>query len=94
MAQAWESSAPDENKDIEMRVWQSGQFAIAQTFSHVLQKAWLLPVEQMVCYICCLFFSKAKCCLLRHSCDEICLIAVNIHSRGYLFALHCHLCHV
>jgi hypothetical protein len=49
MAQAWESSAPDENKDIEMRVWQSGQSAIAHTFSLVLQKAWLLPVEQMVC---------------------------------------------
>uniref|UniRef100_A0A0E0F8T5 Importin N-terminal domain-containing protein n=1 Tax=Oryza meridionalis TaxID=40149 RepID=A0A0E0F8T5_9ORYZ len=52
MAQAWESSAPDENKDIEMRVWQSGQFAIAQTFSHVLQKAWLLPVEQMGLSVC------------------------------------------
>lgn len=52
MAQAWESSAPDENKDIEMRVWQSGQFAMAQTFSHVLQKAWLLPVEQMGLSVC------------------------------------------
>ncbi|KAL5204923.1 hypothetical protein ABZP36_009794 [Zizania latifolia] len=47
MAQAWESSAPDENKEIETRLWQSGHSAIAQTFSLVLQKAWLLPAEQM-----------------------------------------------
>jgi hypothetical protein len=41
MAQAWESSAPDENRKHEKRVWQSGQSAIAQTFSSLLQKAWL-----------------------------------------------------
>ncbi|RLM69385.1 uncharacterized protein C2845_PM17G14880 [Panicum miliaceum] len=45
MAQAWESSAPDENKKHEKRVWQSGQSSIAQTFSLLLQRAWLLPVE-------------------------------------------------
>ncbi|KAM3312491.1 hypothetical protein ACQJBY_032415 [Aegilops geniculata] len=47
MVQAWDSSAPDENKEHEKSVWQLGQTAIAQTFSTVLQKAWLLPVEQM-----------------------------------------------
>lgn len=47
MVQAWDSSAPDENKEHERSVWQLGQTAIAQTFSTVLQKAWLLPVEQM-----------------------------------------------
>uniref|UniRef100_A0A0D9XVL2 Importin N-terminal domain-containing protein n=1 Tax=Leersia perrieri TaxID=77586 RepID=A0A0D9XVL2_9ORYZ len=52
MAQAWESSAPDENEEIEMRAWQSGQSAIGQTFSQVLQKAWLLPVEQMGLSVC------------------------------------------
>ncbi|KAF0896635.1 hypothetical protein E2562_026750 [Oryza meyeriana var. granulata] len=52
MAQAWESSAPDEKEDIETRVWQSGHSAIAQTFSRLLQKAWLLPVEQMGLSIC------------------------------------------
>ncbi|PUZ45866.1 hypothetical protein GQ55_8G258700 [Panicum hallii var. hallii] len=45
MAQAWESSAPDENRKHEKRVWQSGQSSIAQTFSLLLQRAWLLPVE-------------------------------------------------
>lgn len=50
MVQAWDSSAPDENKEHERSVWQLGQTAIAQTFSTVLQKAWLLPVEQMVCW--------------------------------------------
>lgn len=49
MAQAWESSAPDENKKHEKRVWQSGQSAIAQTFSMLLQKAWLLPVLENSC---------------------------------------------
>ncbi|XP_051180407.1 uncharacterized protein [Lolium perenne] len=47
MVQAWDSSAPDENKEHEKREWQIGQTAIAQTLSIVLQKAWLLPVEQM-----------------------------------------------
>ncbi|RLM58078.1 uncharacterized protein C2845_PM18G13230 [Panicum miliaceum] len=47
MAQAWESSAPDENRKHEKRVWQSGQSSIAQTFSLLLQRAWLLPVEHM-----------------------------------------------
>lgn len=47
MVQAWDSLAPDENKEHEKAVWQSGQTAIAQTFSTVLRKAWLLPVEQM-----------------------------------------------
>ncbi|TVU23430.1 hypothetical protein EJB05_25796 [Eragrostis curvula] len=45
MAQAWESSAPDENKKHEKMVWQSGQSAISRTFSSVLRKAWLLPTE-------------------------------------------------
>jgi hypothetical protein len=48
MAQAWESSAPDENRKHEKRVWQSGQSSIAQTFSLLLQRAWLLPVEHTV----------------------------------------------
>uniref|UniRef100_A0A453HTK7 Importin N-terminal domain-containing protein n=1 Tax=Aegilops tauschii subsp. strangulata TaxID=200361 RepID=A0A453HTK7_AEGTS len=47
MVQAWDSPAPDENKEHEKSAWQLGQTAIAQTFSTVLQKAWLLPVEQM-----------------------------------------------
>ncbi|VAH92253.1 unnamed protein product [Triticum turgidum subsp. durum] len=47
MVQAWDSSAPDENKEHEKSAWQLGQTAITQTFSTVLQKAWLLPVEQM-----------------------------------------------
>ncbi|KXG29170.1 uncharacterized protein LOC8086009 [Sorghum bicolor] len=47
MVQAWESSAPDENKTHEKRVWQSGQSAIAQTISLLLQKAWLLQVDNM-----------------------------------------------
>lgn len=47
MFQAWDSSAPDENKEHEKKEWQLGQTAIAQTFSTVLQKAWLWPVEQM-----------------------------------------------
>uniref|UniRef100_A0ACD6AN67 Uncharacterized protein n=1 Tax=Avena sativa TaxID=4498 RepID=A0ACD6AN67_AVESA len=47
MIQAWDSSTPDENKEHEKREWQLGQTAIAQTFSTVLQKAWLSPVEQM-----------------------------------------------
>jgi hypothetical protein len=49
MVQAWDNSAPDENKEHEKREWQLGQTAIAKTLSAVLQKAWLLPVEQMVC---------------------------------------------
>ncbi|KAF8644970.1 hypothetical protein HU200_066275 [Digitaria exilis] len=49
VAQAWESSAPDENKKHEKRVWQSGQSAIAQTFSMLLQKAWLSPVLDNSC---------------------------------------------
>ncbi|XP_062182615.1 uncharacterized protein LOC133886794 [Phragmites australis] len=52
MAQAWESSAPDENKKHEKRIWQLGQSAIAQTFSTVLQKAWLLPIEDMGLKFC------------------------------------------
>ncbi|CAM0874180.1 unnamed protein product [Alopecurus aequalis] len=47
MVQAWDSSAPDEDKEHEKREWQLGRTAITQTFSTVLQKAWLLPVEQM-----------------------------------------------
>lgn len=47
MVQAWDSSAPDENKEHEKSAWQLGQTAIAQTSSTVLQKAWLLSVEQM-----------------------------------------------
>ncbi|KAL6654520.1 hypothetical protein ACP70R_007985 [Stipagrostis hirtigluma subsp. patula] len=47
MAQSWESSAPDENKNYEKRIWQSGQSSIAQTFSTVLQKAWLSPIEHV-----------------------------------------------
>ncbi|KAK3120729.1 hypothetical protein QOZ80_9AG0692950 [Eleusine coracana subsp. coracana] len=47
MAQAWESSAPDENKKHEKKLWQLGQSAISQTFSRLLQKAWLLPIEDM-----------------------------------------------
>ncbi|KAG2564198.1 hypothetical protein PVAP13_8KG390800 [Panicum virgatum] len=47
MAQAWESSAPDENRKHEKRVWHSGQSSIARTFSLLLQRAWLLPVEHM-----------------------------------------------
>lgn len=50
MVQAWDSSAPDENKEHEKSAWQLGQTTITQTFSTVLQKAWLLPVEQMVCW--------------------------------------------
>jgi hypothetical protein len=49
MVQAWESSAPDENKTHEKGVWQSSQSAIAQTISLLLQKAWLLQVDNMVC---------------------------------------------
>ncbi|CAO2150244.1 unnamed protein product [Urochloa humidicola] len=49
MAQAWESSAPDENRKREKRVWQSGQSAIAQTFSLLLQKAWLVRVQENSC---------------------------------------------
>ncbi|KAL6908038.1 hypothetical protein ACP4OV_002208 [Aristida adscensionis] len=52
MAQAWESSAPDENKSHEKRIWQSGQSSIAQTFSMVLQKAWLLPVDHVESKLC------------------------------------------
>ncbi|AQK48288.1 ARM repeat superfamily protein [Zea mays] len=47
MVQAWESSAPDENKTPEKRFWQSGQSAIAQTISLLLQKAWLLQADNM-----------------------------------------------
>jgi hypothetical protein len=48
MAQAWESSAPHEEKKHEKKLWQSGQSAISQTFSSLLQKAWLLLIEGMV----------------------------------------------
>ncbi|XP_020399709.1 uncharacterized protein [Zea mays] len=47
MVQAWESSAPDENKTPEKRFWQSGQSAIAQTISLLLQKAWLFQADNM-----------------------------------------------
>jgi hypothetical protein len=60
MVQAWDSSAPDENKEHEKREWQLGQTAIAQTLSIVLQKAWLLPVEQMVC--CQIEYRVFYCC--------------------------------
>ncbi|PWZ25021.1 40S ribosomal protein S4 [Zea mays] len=47
MVQAWESSAPDENKTPEKRFWQSGQSAIAQTISLLLQKDWLFQADNM-----------------------------------------------
>lgn len=47
LAQTWDSAEPDEDEDggKALVIWKTGCATVANTFSELLQRAWLAPMQ-------------------------------------------------
>lgn len=77
MARCWESAEPDENESgrISIEDWKSGCASVANTFSDLLQQAWLSHVQEgIVCEVLpppsCLNEASVLICLILKYADE------------------------